>query len=72
VQFYAGAANDEVGRADVLLLREIFSSDSEYYGGTNTGNGPGVMATEDCSHSRPASIEAYFPPLGISVLKPRW
>jgi 1,4-alpha-glucan branching enzyme len=51
---------------------EIFSSDSEYYGGTNTGNGPGVMATEDCSHSRPASIEAYFPPLGISVLKPRW
>ena len=51
---------------------EIFSSDSEYYGGTNTGNGPGVMATEEPSHSRPASIEAYFPPLGISVLKPRW
>jgi len=51
---------------------EIFSSDSEYYGGTNTGNGPGIMATEDSSHGHPASIEAYFPPLGISVLKPRW
>ncbi|MCL2005912.1 MAG: 1,4-alpha-glucan branching protein GlgB [Planctomycetaceae bacterium] len=50
---------------------EIFSSDSEFYGGGNTGNGPGVMATEECSHGRPASIEAYFPPLGISVLKPR-
>jgi len=51
---------------------EIFSSDSEYYGGTNTGNGPGVMATEDSSHGHQASIEAYFPPLGVSVLKPRW
>ena len=52
--------------------QEIFSSDSEFYGGGNTGNGPGVMATDECSHSRPASIEAYFPPLGISVLKPKW
>ncbi|GHT17869.1 1,4-alpha-glucan branching enzyme GlgB [Planctomycetales bacterium] len=51
---------------------EIFSSDSEFYGGSNTGNGPGVMATDECSHSRPASIEAFFPPLGISVLKPRF
>jgi len=51
---------------------EIFSSDSEFYGGTNTGNGPGVMATDEGSHGHPASIEAYFPPLGISVLKPRW
>ena len=51
---------------------EIFSSDSEFYGGTNTGNGPGVMATEDNSHGHPASIVAYFPPLGVSVLKPRF
>jgi len=51
---------------------EIFSSDSEYYGGTNTGNGPGVMAMAAPSHGHPASIEVYFPPLGISVLKPRW
>ena len=50
---------------------EIFSSDSEFYGGTNTGNGPGVMATENGSHGHPASIEAFFPPLGISVLKPK-
>jgi len=50
---------------------EIFSSDSEYYGGSNTGNGPGVMATNNPSHARPASIDAYFPPLAISVLKPR-
>ncbi|MDR3234251.1 MAG: 1,4-alpha-glucan branching protein GlgB [Planctomycetaceae bacterium] len=51
---------------------EIFSSDSEYYGGGNTGNGPGVTATDDASHGHPFSIEAYFPPLGISVLKPRF
>ena len=50
---------------------EIFSSDSEHYSGTNTGNGPGVTAINLPSHGRPASIEAYFPPLGISVLKPR-
>ncbi|MDR1270842.1 MAG: 1,4-alpha-glucan branching protein GlgB [Planctomycetaceae bacterium] len=51
---------------------EIFSSDSEFYGGSNTGNGPGIEATGECSHNRPASIDAYFPPLGVSVLKPKF
>ncbi|MCL2742610.1 MAG: 1,4-alpha-glucan branching protein GlgB [Planctomycetaceae bacterium] len=50
---------------------EIFSSDSKYYGGSDTGNGPGIMATDECSHGRPASIDAFFPPMGVSVLKPR-
>ncbi len=51
---------------------EIFSSDSEFYGGSNTGNGPGIQATDECSHGRPASIDVYFPPLGVCVLKPRF
>ncbi|MDR3182163.1 MAG: 1,4-alpha-glucan branching protein GlgB [Planctomycetaceae bacterium] len=50
---------------------EIFSSDSEYYGGSNAGNGPGVNAEAEPSHGHPYSIEIYFPPLGVSVLKPR-
>ncbi|MDR1923607.1 MAG: 1,4-alpha-glucan branching protein GlgB [Planctomycetaceae bacterium] len=50
---------------------EIFSSDSVFYGGSNTGNGPGIQATNETSHGRPASIEAFFPPLAVSVLKPK-
>ena len=55
----------------LCYYEEIFSSDSKYYGGTNSGNGPGVMAMDEGSHGHPASIDAYFPPLGISILKPR-
>jgi 1,4-alpha-glucan branching enzyme len=62
----------KLGVPMLCYYEEIFSSDSEYYGGGNTGNGPGVTAADEPSHSRPASIEAYFPPLGISVLKPRF
>jgi 1,4-alpha-glucan branching enzyme len=50
---------------------EIFCSDSDYYGGGNTGNGPGVEATAEPAHSHPFSVDVYFPPLGVSVLKPR-
>ncbi|MDR1290930.1 MAG: 1,4-alpha-glucan branching protein GlgB [Planctomycetaceae bacterium] len=50
---------------------EIFSSDSTFYGGSNTGNGPGIQATNESTHGRPATIEAFFPPLAISVLKPK-
>jgi 1,4-alpha-glucan branching enzyme len=49
---------------------EIFNSDSAYYGGSNVGNYPGVMAEESESHGRPFSIELTLPPLSVIVLKP--
>ncbi|MGL4594893.1 MAG: 1,4-alpha-glucan branching protein GlgB [Thermoguttaceae bacterium] len=61
----------KIGVPIKCYYEEIFSSDSEFYGGSNTGNGPGIEAMDVCSHNRPASIEAFFPPLSISVLKPR-
>jgi len=50
---------------------EIFNSDSTYYGGSNLGNGPGVMAEPTESHGRPASIQLTLPPLATVVLKPK-
>ncbi len=50
--------------------QEIFSSDSALYGGCNTGNGPGIQTEEIPSHGHPYSFDVYFPPLGVSVLKP--
>ncbi|MDR2761290.1 MAG: 1,4-alpha-glucan branching protein GlgB [Planctomycetaceae bacterium] len=50
---------------------EIFSSDSVFYGGSNSGNGPGVQAFDENTHGRPATIEVFFPPLAISILKPK-
>jgi 1,4-alpha-glucan branching enzyme len=49
---------------------EIFNSDSAYYGGSNVGNFPGVMAEESESHGRPFSISLTLPPLSVVVLKP--
>ena len=50
---------------------EIFNTDSEFYGGSNVGNFPGVMAEKSESHGRPYSIQLTLPPLGVTVLKPR-
>jgi 1,4-alpha-glucan branching enzyme len=51
--------------------QEVFNSDSEYYGGSNAGNFPGVMAQESESHGRPYSVELTLPPLAVTVLKPK-
>jgi 1,4-alpha-glucan branching enzyme len=50
---------------------EIFNSDSEYYGGSNVGNHPGVQAVPVGCHQRPSSIRITLPPLGLVLLKPR-
>ncbi|MDR3111209.1 MAG: 1,4-alpha-glucan branching protein GlgB [Planctomycetaceae bacterium] len=56
------------------LYKEIFSSDSPEYGGSNTGNGitngEGIYAEEIPSHGHPYSLNLYFPPLAVSVIKP--
>ncbi len=50
--------------------REIYNSDSEYYGGSNAGNPPVMEASSDGCHARPHSIKVNLPPLGVVVLKP--
>ena len=60
-----------IGVPDACWHKEIFSSDSELYGGSNTGNGPGVMGEATEAYNFPASMEVFLPPLGVSVLKPQ-
>jgi 1,4-alpha-glucan branching enzyme len=50
--------------------QEIFNSDSEFYGGSNVGNFPGLMAEEPGWHGRPAKLLMKIPPLATVVLKP--
>jgi len=50
--------------------REIFNSDSEHYGGSNVGNGPGVMAYEPGWHGRPFALHVTLPPLAAVMFKP--
>jgi 1,4-alpha-glucan branching enzyme len=52
------------------FYREIFNSDSTYYGGTNVGNFPGIQADANFGiHARPASMEIDLPPLATVVFK---
>ncbi|MBI5884288.1 MAG: 1,4-alpha-glucan branching protein GlgB [Elusimicrobia bacterium] len=52
--------------------REILNSDSEFYGGSNVGNGGGVHTEDVPWHGRPCSAIVTLPPLGAVVLKPSW
>jgi 1,4-alpha-glucan branching enzyme len=49
--------------------REIFNSDSEWYGGSNVHNDGGVMAEEVSWHGHPCSLLLRTPPLATSVFK---
>lgn len=60
-----------IGVPESCWYEELFCSDSEIYGGSNTGNGPGVMGEPIPAHNRPASVDVFLPPLAVSVLKPR-
>jgi 1,4-alpha-glucan branching enzyme len=60
-----------LGVPEICWYEEICNSDSTYYTGSNLGNGPGVMSTDQPCHSRPCSIKITLPPLGMVILKPR-
>jgi 1,4-alpha-glucan branching enzyme len=47
------------------FYQEILNSDSEHYGGSNMGNGGGVMASDTHSHGRPNTISITLPPLAV-------
>ena len=49
--------------------RELINSDAGFYGGSNLGNGGGVMTEEVPDHGRPCSLRLTLPPLGILILR---
>ncbi len=50
--------------------REIFNSDSEYYGGSNVGTYPGAQAEPVEHQGQTHSLKIQLPPLAVTVLKP--
>jgi 1,4-alpha-glucan branching enzyme len=52
------------------VYREVLNSDSEYYAGSNQGNGSGIYAEPIPWMGRPHSIIITLPPLAGVVLKP--
>ena len=50
--------------------KEVFNSDSQFYGGSNVGNFPGVQAQEPGWHMRPYKLTIKLPPLAVVVFKP--
>jgi len=52
--------------------REVLNSDSEHYGGSNLGNGPGQVVAEPLAWmNRPYSLSLTVPPLAAIVLAPQ-
>jgi 1,4-alpha-glucan branching enzyme len=51
--------------------RELLNSDAACYGGSNQGNGGGVIAEATPSHGQPFSLDLTLPPSGILFLKPQ-
>ena len=50
--------------------RELFNSDSGYYGGGNLGNGAGAEASNTPWHGQPHSIVINLPPLAGVIFAP--
>ena len=59
-----------LGVPEAGVYREIFNSDSELYGGSNTGNGGTTLGTDELPWmNRPYSLSLTLPPLAGIVLK---
>jgi 1,4-alpha-glucan branching enzyme len=60
-----------IGVPEKCWYQEVYNSDSQYYGGSNLGNGPGRAAEDIPWHGRPHSISVTLPPLATVVFKPQ-
>jgi 1,4-alpha-glucan branching enzyme len=58
-----------IGVPEAGWYRELLNSDGEIYGGSNLGNGGGVMAADEPSHGFSHSMTVVVPPLGCVILK---
>ena len=61
--------NYRLGVPQAGTYREIFNSDSQYYNGSNVGNGMPIEAEPIASHGRETSLNITVPPLGVCVFK---
>ncbi len=59
-----------IGVPDAGEFETILNSDSEYYGGSNTGNAT-IHAELEGWHNQPAKINITIPPLAVLILKPK-
>jgi 1,4-alpha-glucan branching enzyme len=51
--------------------REVFNSDSDFYGGSNLGNGPAPLATQaPGAHGRSQALSLTLPPLALLAFEP--
>ena len=58
-----------IGVPQAGFYREVLNSDSEIYGGSNTGNGGGIGTDPIRSHGHEQSLLLRLPPLGCLYLK---
>ncbi len=63
-------SSHRVGVPRAGWYQEVFNSDSEFYGGSNVGTHPGVLAEPIPWHGRMHSIQIKLPPLGVAIFKP--
>ena len=61
--------NYRIGVPEHGSYHEIFNSDSEYYGGSNMGNGIDIHTQDLAWMNQPCSVELTLPPLAGIVLK---
>ncbi|HVM97105.1 MAG TPA: 1,4-alpha-glucan branching enzyme, partial [Candidatus Acidoferrales bacterium] len=59
----------KIGAPTGSYWRELLNSDSSSYGGSNLGNGGGVLAEEAPMHGRPYCLTITLPPLAIVLFK---
>ncbi len=50
---------------------EVLNSDAECYGGSNIGNGGGVLAEPTPAHGQEVSLSLTLPPLAVVILRPQ-
>jgi 1,4-alpha-glucan branching enzyme len=59
-----------IGVPEAGVYREIFNSDSEFYGGSNMGNGGGAVVADELSWmNQPYSLSLTLPPLAAVILQ---
>jgi 1,4-alpha-glucan branching enzyme len=59
-----------IGLPRAGYYRELFNSDSHYYGGSDMGNGDGLVASDQTWMGYPASLTLTLPPLAAVVITP--
>jgi len=62
--------NYRIGVPLKIHYKEVFNSDSKFYGGSNTGNFGMVESENIPYHNRPFSVNLTIPPLSGIILKP--